>query len=74
MKQLGEGCFDSKYTLDNDLLKKKPRLMVGLDLECKRKLLSLYHEGVMEEHSGSQATYKRLHSVFHWLSIERDVC
>ncbi|GJU50752.1 pentatricopeptide repeat-containing protein, partial [Tanacetum coccineum] len=57
MQQLIKSLKDHSYkgdklALDGDLLKEKGRIMVGNDVDLKKKLIAYFHEGAVGGHSG----------------------
>jgi len=56
----------SHYALQDGLLRKKGRLVIGPDLVLREQLLQLVHDSPFGGHSGRDATLKRLKSLFWW--------
>ena len=69
--QSGKEC--KHFSLEQGILRRKGRCVIGPSVDLRRKLLSMYHDGVLGGHSGAQATYKKLGSVFYWPKLEKDV-
>lgn len=63
----------SKYTWQNQLLKRKGKLVVGADRGLRTELLSYFHGDGVGGHSGMQPTFRRISSVFYWKGLEKDV-
>src|SRR5262249_27526762 len=59
LAQLQSGAECKNFTFDQGILRRKGRCMVGTSVNLRRKLLSMYHDGVLGGHSGAQATYKK---------------
>ena len=72
-QRLLKGDVVPNYTLEQGILKRKGRVVVGPDKELKKRLMALYHDGVLGGHSGSQATFKRLISMYYWPGMEQYV-
>ena len=73
IKALQAGHGYKHFTYDQGLLRRKGRCVVGPSSELRRKLLRLYHDGVLRGHSGAHTTYKKISLVFYWPKLEKDV-
>ena len=62
--QVQQGQKIPHYTVQDGLLRKKGRLVVGLDLVLREKLLQWVHDSPFGGHSGRDATLKRLNLSF----------
>ncbi|GKC88258.1 putative mitochondrial protein [Tanacetum coccineum] len=65
--------IDSKYSWQNDQLRRKDKWVVGKDLELRKKLLNHFHNSVVGGHSGVQATTKSLTTYFYWKGLRKMV-
>jgi len=72
-EQLQQGKQVSHYDLQDGLLRKKGRLVVGPDLALRNKLLQWVHDSPFGGHSGRDATLKRLKSLFWWKGMTKAV-
>lgn len=61
------------YTWQQQVLKRKGRLVVGADSSLRRDLLTYFHADSIGGHSGIHPTFKRLASFFYWKRMEKDV-
>ena len=64
---------NSLYVWRDNQLTRKGRLVVGKDLGLQNKLIQLFHKGGISDHSGMQATFKRISIVLFWKGMERQV-
>ena len=67
----GQDC--KHFSLDQGLLRRKGKCVIGPSVELRRKLLGLYHNGVLGEYSEAHATNRKVSSVFYWPKLEKDV-
>ncbi|KAJ0640342.1 putative nucleotidyltransferase, Ribonuclease H [Helianthus annuus] len=66
IQKISQGQVVHKYTWMDGLLKRKQKLVVGADVELRKRLIHLCHSSSMGGHSGVHATYQRLKSFFYW--------
>ena len=71
--QLQQGQPVSHYTIQDGLLRKKGRLVIGPDLSLRTQLLQWVHDSPFGGHSGRDATLKRLKSLFWWRGMTKAV-
>jgi len=71
--QLQQGQKPPHYTMQDGLLRKKGRLVIGPDLALREKLLQWVHDSPFGGHSGRDATLKRLKSLFWWRGMTKAV-
>jgi len=63
----------SHYALQEGLLRRKGRLVIGPNLALKEQLLQWVHDSPFGGHSGRDATLKRLKSLFWWRGMTKAV-
>lgn len=63
----------SKYSWQNDVLKRKGKLVVGENVNLRRDLLTFFHGDSIGGHSGMLPTFRRLSAIFYWRGMEKDV-
>ncbi|GJX69778.1 retrotransposable element Tf2 [Tanacetum coccineum] len=74
VKDMQDGSLvTSKYTWQNDQLKRKKRWMVGPDEQLRTRMVSHFHTLAVGGHNGVQATFKRLSSFFYWKCMRKMV-
>jgi hypothetical protein len=61
------------YTLNRGILRYKGKVVIGDNMELKKKLLSAFHTSEMGGHSGERATFHRLQLVFFWPGMRQQV-
>lgn len=61
------------YTLNNGLIYKNSRLVVGQNVGLHSKFITTFHSSPLGGHSGIQATYQRLKKLFYWTGLKTDV-
>ncbi|TYK02775.1 Transposon Ty3-I Gag-Pol polyprotein [Cucumis melo var. makuwa] len=64
---------DSKYSLQNDVLKYKDRLVITKTSSLIPTILDTYHNSVVGGHSGFLRTYKRVSSDLDWEGMKADI-
>ena len=57
--------INSKFVWKDDQLRSNGKLVIGCDKVLRQELLKYYHDEPMGGHSGVEATYKRLKSMFY---------
>jgi len=62
-----------KYTWSQGLLKKKGKLVVGLDEDLRQKLIQMVHTSPFGGHSGVEVTYKKLAAWFYRKGMRKGV-
>ncbi|GMJ07956.1 hypothetical protein HRI_004464800 [Hibiscus trionum] len=63
----------SKYSWDGKYLKRKGKLVVGDDLELKKKLIEQFHSSSLGGHSGADVTSKRMSACLYWRGLRKSV-
>ena len=58
--------LDSKYSWQNNQLRRKGKLLVGADDQLIVDLLSYFHSSAQRGHSGMAATMKRITAMVYW--------
>ena len=71
LHKIKNGEASSKYTWENDQLRRKGKLMVGADDELKLELLSYFHNSATGGHSGIEATMRRISAIVYWKGLKR---
>jgi len=61
------------YTCENNELRRKGRLVVGIDLTLRKKILQWLHASEEGGHSGMNATVKRVKVVVYWKGLNKDI-
>ncbi|GJY29037.1 retrotransposable element Tf2 [Tanacetum coccineum] len=64
--QLKEGQIKKHYSLFNDQLLRKGKLVVGTNAQLRQELLNHFHGGSIGGHSGIKATTHKICSLFYW--------
>jgi hypothetical protein len=59
--------------LTNGLIKHDDKIWVGANTGLQTKLIEAFHSTPIGGHSGVQATYHRVHKLFHWKGIKQGV-
>lgn len=62
-----------RYSISNDLIRFKGRLVVGDDRELKYMILQALHSSPMGGHLGVRAIYYRVRQLFFWLGLKKEV-
>lgn len=63
----------SKYSWDGKILRRKGKVVMGQELELRKKLFELFHSGAMRGHSGVHATRHRIASIISWKGLSKDI-
>ncbi|XP_070050283.1 uncharacterized protein [Nicotiana tomentosiformis] len=63
-------CHKPHYLLQGGILNRKGRMMVGADLELRKRLLSFYHDNAIGGHSGITASLNKLKQDFYWKKMK----
>ena len=63
----------SKFTWEANQLRRKGKLVVGMDLALRQELLEFFHSSVQEGHSGVQQTMARICAVVYWKGLKKHV-
>jgi transposase InsO family protein len=61
------------YSLDKGLIICKDRLWVAQNSALQTKIINSFHASAIGGHSGVQATYHRIHRLFHWKGLKQAV-
>lgn len=67
------GTNEQGYVLENGLIKLNQSIYVGASAGLQTKIILAFHASAIGGHSGIQATYKRVHKLFHWKGLKQDV-
>ena len=62
-----------KYTWHNGQLRRKGKLMVGVDSKLRKELIQHFHASAEGGHSGMDGTIKRLSAVVFWKGLRKAV-
>jgi len=73
MQSLQQGTAHPKYQLQQGILCRKGRVVVGRDTALQQQLINLMQDSSLGGHSGVTATTKSLASLFYWKGLNRDV-
>uniref|UniRef100_A0A803MQL8 Integrase zinc-binding domain-containing protein n=1 Tax=Chenopodium quinoa TaxID=63459 RepID=A0A803MQL8_CHEQI len=74
LNKLSQGSPSSTgFTLDNGLLKRGGKIVVGPDESLRKKLIDWQHSSLEAGHSDRDQTLKRLKGIFYWKGLARDV-
>jgi hypothetical protein len=61
---------DKGYRLDQGIIKYKGRMFIGDNLALQTKLISSLHDTAVGGHSGVQACYQRIKSLYYWSGLK----
>ena len=61
------------FSLINGIIRYKCKKWIGLNSGLQTKLIEAFHASLIGGHSGFQASYQRLHKVFHWTGMKQAV-
>jgi hypothetical protein len=61
------------YSLHSVILKYKGKICIGNNSELKKKILSSLHSSAIGGHSSIRASYHRVHRIFHWSHMKKEV-
>ncbi|GJW47595.1 retrotransposon-related protein [Tanacetum coccineum] len=67
------GNVDSKFSWQDEQLRRHGRLVIGSNAQLRSELLKYYHNEPLGGHSGVEATYKRLKTMFYWKGMKKSV-
>lgn len=73
LQKIQSGEVVDGYTLQDALLRKKGKLVIGPDIVLKTKIINWLHSSPESGHSGRELTLKRVQSLFHWKGLTTDV-
>jgi hypothetical protein len=62
-----------QYSLHSGILRYRGKICIGNGSELKKKILSSLHSSTIGGHSGIRATYQRVHRIFHWYHMKKEV-
>jgi len=62
-----------KYQLVNNQLRRKGKLLLGLDIDLRNKILNCVHTSPQGGHSGRDATLRRLKHLLYWKGMAKSV-
>lgn len=61
------------YTYLHEQLRKKRRLVVGLDHQLRKNIIDLWHNSILTGHSGIDKTHRKVATIFYWKGLRDDV-
>jgi hypothetical protein len=61
------------FCLANGIIKHGDKIWVGANTGLQTRLIEAFHSTPIGGHSGVQATYQRVHKLFHWSGIKQSV-
>ncbi|KAL3522404.1 hypothetical protein ACH5RR_015238 [Cinchona calisaya] len=61
------------YEYQQDILKYKGRILIGSNVDLRRKLIFAMHDLVVEGHSGNLGNYQMLRNHFYWQGMKKYV-
>ena len=61
------------FSWDGELLRRKVKLVVSDDKFLREDILKIFHDSPQGGHSGIQATYQRIKSLFWWKHLIDDI-
>jgi hypothetical protein len=64
---------DQGFSLQDGLIRFKGKIWVGANTAIQTKSIQAFHSSAMGRHSGIQATYKKVHTLFYWKSLKTSV-
>ncbi|KAH0633599.1 hypothetical protein KY284_036385 [Solanum tuberosum] len=62
-----------QFTWSQGHLRRKGKLVIGKDQNLRTEIMTLWHSGSQEGHSGVEATLKRLLTLFYWKHMRIDI-
>lgn len=71
--QLQQSQHVDKFSLQEGLLRKNGKLVVGPDTSLKTKIITWLHSSPESGHSGRDLTIKRVKNLFQWKGLSKDV-
>ena len=73
IQQIQQGVQHPKFQLLDNLLRRKGKIVVGLDLELRKALMAWQHSSPEGGHAGRDITLHRLQQLFYWSGMSKDV-
>lgn len=61
------------YTFENDLWRRKGKLVVGDNAELRQQILQHFHDSAIGGHSRYEMTYRRIKDHFYWKGMQKEV-
>lgn len=61
------------FQLQNGLIRKQNRIVVGTDVDLKNKIICWLHAAPESGHGGRELTLRRVKAIFTWKGLTRDV-
>jgi len=61
------------YTFENDVLRRKAKLVVGNNAKLRTQILQPFHDSAIGGHSGYEMTYRRIKDHFYWMGMPKVV-
>lgn len=58
------------FTLDQDIIKYKTRMVIGVNLALQTKLITALHDNIVGGRSGIQATHQQMRKLFYWPGLK----
>ncbi|CAH9108944.1 unnamed protein product [Cuscuta europaea] len=62
-----------KYSMQNGLIRRKGKIVIGDDISLKQKILMWHHASGEVGHSGRDATIRRIKTIFYWKGLNKEV-
>lgn len=62
-----------EYTLIKGILRFQNKIVIGNSAQMRQQLISAFHTSELGGHSGERATYHRLHLIFFWQGMRKEV-
>ncbi|GMJ10271.1 hypothetical protein HRI_004696300 [Hibiscus trionum] len=62
-----------KYSWDEEILRRKGKILVGQDESLRKDLMNYFHCSPIGGHSGADVTVRRLSSIFFWKGLRKNV-
>lgn len=73
MQKIQDGTAKPYFTLTDQQLRRKGKLLVGNDVQLRRKLMEMIHSGSVGGHSGAAVTTQKLGAIFYWKGMRKNV-
>lgn len=73
LQQLHDSLTVQNFTLQNELLRRKGKFVIGPDINLKTKLIAWLHSSPKGGHSSREITLTRVRGLFYWKGLTKDV-
>ena len=73
LTRINQGENLQKYTISQNILYRKGKVVVGQDKDLHSKLIKIFHDSPLGGHSGVAVTTKRVLALFWWKGLHKDI-